>query len=320
MRARGPVAMAGQGRQKVMLTLQAAARVSLVLWTAKADAVYAHLMEGFGKGRADGLEAAALGASLEAEPAAAHAEASLTELDPKGGREDLGRFVPVVEREVGGRGVLSVAARDVHLFVGSARGFSNWFEYQRAGGKLRHGVDYVEEVLDGNVLNPTAGRPRKDYELALDAAKEICMMDRGLRGKELRSYFLECERRIADGGVEAHALAAPPAPSVRAVATWPRAASPFMVSADTMPLTLAAYLDLGGLRLTPVRGSPLSVSESGGVRGLEAALARKLLADPATAASCCRHPTESEWVFVRPVLDAWWAENARHIMLASVVG
>ena len=43
-----------------MLTLQAAVRVSLVLWTAKTDAIYAHLMECFGKGWADGLEATAL--------------------------------------------------------------------------------------------------------------------------------------------------------------------------------------------------------------------------------------------------------------------
>lgn len=109
-------------------------------------------------------------------------------------------------------------------------------------------------------------------------------------------------------------MAALPASSVPAVA------APSVVSADTIPLTLTAYLDLRGFRLTPVRGVPLSVAKSGGSRGLEAALVRKLLADPATAASCCRHPTESECVFARPVLDAWLAENARYVMLASVVG
>ncbi len=42
------------------------------------------------------------------------------------------------------------------------------------------------------------GRPRVDYVVTLDAAKEIGMVDRGPRGKELRRYFIDCERRLLD--------------------------------------------------------------------------------------------------------------------------
>ena len=277
-----------------MLTLPAAFRVSLLLWTAKADAVYAHLMECFGKGWADGLEAAALPSSDEAasmppvssEPTVVQLSLWVAHADDYG--NEPGRFVPVVERELGGRSQLSVAARHVCVFVGSARGFTKWFEEQCAAGRLREGVDYAEEVLGNYAQNPFGGRPRKDFILTLNAAKEIGMLDDGACGKERRLYFLECERRMADGVGATHsptALLTSSVPSEPAAAASPSAASssaasPSVVSAGTIPLTLTAYLDLRGFRLTSVRGVSRSVVESGGPRGLDGALVRKLLADP----------------------------------------
>jgi phage anti-repressor protein len=126
-------------------------------------------------------------------------------VDPQGNEDldaavtdDLARFVPVVEREVGGRKVLTARARDIHVFVGSSRWFSNWFDDQKGRCQLVEGRDYADEVSNEVVGNPTGGRPRREYVVTLDAAKEIGMVDRGPRGKELRRYFIDCERRLLD--------------------------------------------------------------------------------------------------------------------------
>jgi len=112
--------------------------------------------------------------------------------------DDLARFVPVLEGEVGGRKVLTARARDIHVFVGSSRWFSNWFDDQKGRCQLVEGRDYADEVSNEVVGNPSGGRPRRDYVVTLDAAKEIGMVDRGPRGKELRRYFIDCERRLLE--------------------------------------------------------------------------------------------------------------------------
>lgn len=55
-------------------------------------------------------------------------------------------------------------------------------------------IDY-REVMDKIVQNPKGGRPSTDYEITLDMAKEIAMIQRSDKGKEVRQYFLELERR-----------------------------------------------------------------------------------------------------------------------------
>lgn len=59
---------------------------------------------------------------------------------------------------------------------------------------FEEGKDY-EEVLNKNVHNPLGGRPMTDHLLTLSMAKEICMLQRSEKGREVRRYLIGVEEQ-----------------------------------------------------------------------------------------------------------------------------
>jgi phage anti-repressor protein len=114
---------------------------------------------------------------------------------------DLGRLVPVAEREVGGVLQPSVIARDVHVFLQPGRNLTTWFQASVASCSLTPSVDFdvMEGVLPGSGQNPRGGRPRVDHALTVHAAKKLALTAGGVRGNAVREYFIEQERRILAG-------------------------------------------------------------------------------------------------------------------------
>ena len=97
----------------------------------------------------------------------------------------------LVNRPVAGQAQQTVNARELHAFLESKQEFSNWIKNRIEDYGFLDGVDFLIN------LSKTQGRPRIDYFLSLDMAKELSMVERNAQGKQARQYFIDCEKRLS---------------------------------------------------------------------------------------------------------------------------
>nr|DAM39257.1 MAG TPA: AntA/AntB antirepressor [Caudoviricetes sp.]DAO13824.1 MAG TPA: AntA/AntB antirepressor [Caudoviricetes sp.] len=93
------------------------------------------------------------------------------------------------------KGIQLVDARELHRKLKVQTKFTNWFPRRVEEYKFDEGKDYFTE----NQLLPKNGqkvfhRPRTEYFLTIDMAKEIAMVERTEVGKMIRNYFIEMEK------------------------------------------------------------------------------------------------------------------------------
>jgi anti-repressor protein len=81
-----------------------------------------------------------------------------------------------------------VDGRDLYEFLQVETPFKKWIDRMLEYGFVE-GVDFWTSLSES-----TGGRPATEYELTINMAKEISMIQRSERGKQARLYFLECER------------------------------------------------------------------------------------------------------------------------------
>ncbi len=86
----------------------------------------------------------------------------------------------------------SVSARELHEGLGIGTEFAKWFSRMCEYG-FSAKIDYLEVIVK-NDENPKGGRPATDYQISVDMAKQICMIQRTDKGKQYREYFLELEK------------------------------------------------------------------------------------------------------------------------------
>lgn len=87
--------------------------------------------------------------------------------------------------------IQTVNARELHSFLESKRDFSNWIQERIKNYGFIDGMDFTTNLLK----TPNGGRPRTEYHLSLDMAKELSMVERNDKGKQARQYFIECEKK-----------------------------------------------------------------------------------------------------------------------------
>jgi len=84
-----------------------------------------------------------------------------------------------------------VNAREMHSFLESRQDFSNWIQNRIERYNFLEGEDF--SII---LLKSTGGRPAKEYILTIEMAKELAMVENNDRGRQVRRYFIECERRL----------------------------------------------------------------------------------------------------------------------------
>lgn len=88
---------------------------------------------------------------------------------------------------------ITFSARELHEFLEITERFSSWFERMKQYG-FEEGTDFTG-VKKLTPVNNGAKIELQDYQIAIDMAKEIAMIQRNAKGKQARQYFLEIERR-----------------------------------------------------------------------------------------------------------------------------
>lgn len=84
---------------------------------------------------------------------------------------------------------ITVSARDLHKFLEATERFSAWFERNTQYG-LEENIDYV----GCKQFNALARKELQDYQLTIDAGKEISMLQRNEKGRQARKYFIGIEK------------------------------------------------------------------------------------------------------------------------------
>lgn len=87
---------------------------------------------------------------------------------------------------------LTLSARELYKELNIAGRFSRWFEQMSEYG-FEENVDFTS-VQNCTVVNNGATRELQDYQITLDMAKEIAMLQRNEKGKEIRRKLIELEK------------------------------------------------------------------------------------------------------------------------------
>lgn len=101
------------------------------------------------------------------------------------------KFPAVTEGRIGGQLVQTVNARDLHEFLEVQTDFKDWIARRIAEYEFTEGKDFCSFLSESS-----GGRRRKEYAITLDMGKELGMVERTPKGKEVRQYFIECERKV----------------------------------------------------------------------------------------------------------------------------
>ncbi|EER8554737.1 TPA: phage antirepressor Ant [Escherichia coli] len=105
------------------------------------------------------------------------------------------QLIPVFNGTIANETTLLVNARDLHTFLGVGKRFASWITERIA----EYGFVENQDYMIASQIREAKGRGgynRKEYHLTLDTAKELAMVERNEKGRQIRRYFIECEKKL----------------------------------------------------------------------------------------------------------------------------
>lgn len=108
-------------------------------------------------------------------------------------------LVPVYETSTGEK---VVYGSELHRVLGAPSVYREWAKRRLTD------IDAVENEDYTTVEIPTVsgGAPRKDHIIKLDVAKEMAMLERNEKGKQVRRYFIAIEKKYKESGSDLSGL------------------------------------------------------------------------------------------------------------------
>ena len=87
----------------------------------------------------------------------------------------------------------TVDARELHRFLESKQEFSKWIKDRIEKYDFVQGADFIKF----DKLVNSDSKPRTEYALLLDMAKELSMVERSEKGKQARQYFIDRDKKLS---------------------------------------------------------------------------------------------------------------------------
>ena len=87
-----------------------------------------------------------------------------------------------------------ISGRELHKALEVTERYSSWFDRMTQYG-FTENYDFTS-VKSFTLVNNGANRELEDHILKLDMAKEISMIQRNEKGKQIRKYFIEVEKEF----------------------------------------------------------------------------------------------------------------------------
>lgn len=88
-------------------------------------------------------------------------------------------------------GELLVSARELHKGLEVKSRFNDWINNRIKKYDLIEDIDYTKILVECN-----RGQNAYDFVLKIDCAKELSMVENNEKGKQIRRYFIECEKKL----------------------------------------------------------------------------------------------------------------------------
>ncbi|EAK6274113.1 antA/AntB antirepressor family protein [Campylobacter coli] len=88
------------------------------------------------------------------------------------------------------QGAFPANVKNLFYFLEIDTKFADWINRRINHYDFIENQDYIIELVY------TKGRPRKEYYVTLDMAKELCMVENNEKGRQARRYFIDCEKRL----------------------------------------------------------------------------------------------------------------------------
>lgn len=104
-------------------------------------------------------------------------------------------LVPVYETDIGEKVVYGT---ELHKVLEVKTPFRTWVERRFEECDVEENRDYTSV----QICTVSGGTPKKEYIIKLDTAKEMAMLERNERGKQVRKYFIEVEKRYKNNQLQ----------------------------------------------------------------------------------------------------------------------
>ena len=104
----------------------------------------------------------------------------------------MNELIKLNQSAINGELQQTVSARELHTFLESKQDFSTWIKNRIEKYGFVENQDFVS--FHKKMENPQGGRPAIEYHITLDMAKELAMVENNDKGRDVRQYFITCEK------------------------------------------------------------------------------------------------------------------------------